>query len=53
MQQRFCSCGLSVWVRYLLTSWNTVFFYSAEEEGSALLARCPCCGNKLDINTLR
>ncbi|MFV0421587.1 hypothetical protein [Oleidesulfovibrio sp.] len=53
MQQRFCSCGASVWVRYLFNSWHTVFFNTADDESSALLARCPCCGSKLDINSLR
>ncbi|MBG0773083.1 MAG: hypothetical protein JMJ96_09685 [Desulfovibrio alaskensis] len=53
MQKRFCTCGTAVWVCYLFNSWSSVFFNCEDEDSSALLARCPCCGNKLDINQLK
>lgn len=54
MQERYCSCGMSVLVEYKLNTqrpWETRFLLSGPQRRS--IAACPCCGRRLNINTLR
>ena len=54
MQQRFCECGFSVWVQYLIneTLCRARFWNNAGRRGPHLL-RCPGCFRKLSIDDLR
>jgi hypothetical protein len=50
MQKRFCSCGGSVWVRYIFANRRWLaFFFSARNESTDC---CPHCGRLLDIQQL-
>ncbi|MDL2272788.1 hypothetical protein LJC23_07150 [Desulfovibrio sp. OttesenSCG-928-I05] len=53
MQQRFCSCGASVWVRYFFANkrWMA-FFFSDQHPMSGGTCSCPHCGQPLDIQNL-
>ena len=53
MQKRFCTCGASVWVRYIYANmrWLT-FFYSGDDSYKGT-SRCPHCGCSLNIQDLR
>lgn len=54
MQERYCSCGMSVLVEYKLNTprpWETRFLLTGSQRRS--IAACPCCGRRLNINTLR
>ena len=54
MQQRFCTCGFSVWVEYRFTPSNCIaVFRSADRPHSANVTRCPCCGQRIHIDELR
>ena len=54
MQQRFCDCGFTVWVQYLLSNSNDqTVFWSAANQNRRHLKRCPVCGAVLDIDKLR
>ena len=51
MQQRFCSCGTGIWVRYFFANklW-LAFFYRGD--GDISTNACPNCGRALDIEKL-
>lgn len=53
MQQRFCSCGASVWVRYFFANkrWMA-FFFSSQHSMNGGTDSCPHCGKPLDIQNL-
>ena len=53
MQKRFCSCGYSVLVQYGLGAAETVrtTFWNGASWSSVII--CPCCGQHLDIDSLR
>jgi len=53
MQQRFCSCGTSVWVRYFFANkyWLALFYHVDSDD--ILTNTCPCCGKFLNIEQLR
>ena len=54
MQQRFCTCGFSVWVEYRLSSTGCVtVFHAAGKPRAAKVTRCPCCGRRIHIDELR
>jgi hypothetical protein len=51
MQKRYCLCGKTIWVEYVLfKDWITIFH--PERSGSASIHRCPHCGLELDIDRL-
>jgi len=55
MQERFCTCGKMVLVRYgsnVKSARNPIFMIADKKIVSAVRL-CPCCGMPLDINTLR
>jgi hypothetical protein len=52
MQQRFCECGHSVLVAYVITKKGILHVYRVNARfGSPM--RCPSCGKHVDINELR
>lgn len=53
MQQRFCTCGHTVWVEYRFgyTGYR-LRFWSPRFGSKVLLTRCPACGQKIDIDEL-
>lgn len=54
MQQRFCTCGFSVWVEYRLNPSGCVTVFRAEAmPRSARVTRCPVCGRRIHIDELR
>ncbi len=53
MQQRFCNCGAAVWVRYFFANRRWLAFFYPGENASSGTTTCPCCGCRLDIQTLR
>jgi len=53
MQQRFCTCGSTIWVQYLFSNTDCRVVFRPRDEGKyATLTRCPGCGRKLDIDEL-
>ncbi len=51
MQKRFCLCGRSVWVEYVLDrNWMTIFHPG--HDACLRIDRCPHCGLELDIDRL-
>ena len=53
MQKRYCQCGQSVWVRYLLNAQLCIsLFLDANGGEEKSLDRCPRCHRRLDINEL-
>ena len=53
MQQRFCSCGTGVWVRYFFANARWLAFFYRGNEGEMGTDVCPCCGRHLNIENLR
>lgn len=53
MQRRYCRCGKSIWVDYRPAgpSWRAVFFRPWSLVKTRV-ARCPNCGEPLDIDRL-
>jgi len=54
MQQRFCSvCGFPVWVQYRFSRYDSeAIFWSSQDLKGEHLTKCPCCWEKIDIDTL-
>ena len=52
MQQRFCSCGASIWVRYFFAEKHWLAFFYRAVQGDAKTTICPCCGKNLNIEQL-
>ena len=53
MQQRFCACGCAIWVQYVLPNMNCQIIFKSKKDGTEdSLARCPFCGEKLNIDIL-
>lgn len=53
MQQRFCTCGCSVWVQYMFSRLNcNVVFWRGSMDSGERVSRCPSCGEKLNIDNL-
>lgn len=52
MQQRFCSCGAGVWVRYFFANRLWLAFFYHGDSGDISTNVCPCCGRALDIEKL-
>lgn len=54
MQQRFCQCGFSVWVQYLINeTLCRVRFWNNAGGCGPHLAHCPGCMRRLRIDELR
>ncbi|MCC8194757.1 MAG: hypothetical protein LIP28_08955 [Deltaproteobacteria bacterium] len=53
MQQRFCSCGASIWVRYFFANKHWLAFFYRGDSGDTSTSVCPCCGKPLNIESLR
>lgn len=53
MQQRFCTCGTRVWVNYIFANMRWLAFFYRGEAAETGTTRCPCCGQSLNIETLR
>ena len=54
MQERYCSCGMSVWVQYKSgEALRAVRFWSLSLLAGERLDRCRFCGRRLDIDSLR
>ncbi|SBV94252.1 conserved hypothetical protein [uncultured delta proteobacterium] len=53
MQQRFCSCGAGVWVRYFFANAFWLAFFYRGDGGDISTTVCPKCGRALDIEHLR
>ncbi|MDL2209975.1 hypothetical protein LJC26_04140 [Desulfovibrio sp. OttesenSCG-928-O18] len=52
MQQRFCLCGASVWVRYFFANTRWLAFFYRGDAGEAGTHACPNCGKALNIENL-
>ena len=52
MQQRFCHCGASIWVRYFFANTRWLAFFYQEDAGEVGTNVCPCCGQQLNIENL-
>jgi hypothetical protein len=53
MQQRYCSCGFTIWVEYQFTNADPrIFFRLRENFRTVLLSRCPVCKKALSIDDL-
>ena len=53
MQQRFCSCGTGIWVRYFFANTRWLAFFYRGNEGEMGTNVCPNCGRHLNIENLR
>lgn len=53
MQQRFCTCGAAVWVRYLFANTRWLAFFYRGEAGEMSANVCPVCAKALNIENLR
>lgn len=53
MQERYCNCGRKITVRFTHTpkGWTALILPRTVEPRAA--TRCPACGRKLDIDSLR
>lgn len=53
MQQRFCTCGRTIWVEYENPNLvPQVFFRLNEKSSGVFLFNCPCCRRHLSIDEL-
>ena len=53
MQQRFCSCGCTIWVEYHHPNFNPeIFFKLRENIHEASVKNCPMCNRMLSIDEL-
>ncbi|SKA74052.1 hypothetical protein SAMN02745704_00581 [Paucidesulfovibrio gracilis DSM 16080] len=55
MQQRYCQCGAAFLVAYLPGGPGLLraHIVAANQAGIHTVHRCPCCGQPVDINSLR
>jgi len=54
MQQRFCTCGYTIWVQYICPNKECrIIFKSNGDDIAGNLTHCPCCNQILDIDTLQ
>lgn len=55
MQERFCTCGKMVMVRYNhnVKTASKPQIIITEQKMASVVRVCPNCGSPLDINTLR
>lgn len=55
MQQRYCQCGARLMVAYLPggTERLRALILATSKAGILTVQRCPCCGQRVDINSLR
>ena len=52
MQQRFCSCGAGIWVRYFFANTRWLAFFYRGDTGETGTNVCSSCGKRLDIENL-
>jgi hypothetical protein len=53
MQQRFCSCGCTIWVEYgRPNSGPQIFFRLSDKSQRVFLFNCPSCRRHLSIDEL-
>ena len=53
MQQRFCECGHSVWVEYVLPNkYCWIVFRPSNNGKNQKLSTCPVCQRRLRIDEL-
>ena len=53
MQQRFCSCGHSIWVQYVLPNkYCWIVFRPSNHSNTHKLKTCPVCNKQLSIDDL-
>ncbi|MGE4291158.1 MAG: hypothetical protein AB7E32_03000 [Desulfovibrio sp.] len=55
MQQRYCQCGALFMVTYLPGGHEShrALILASSKAGILSVHRCPCCGQQVDINSLR
>ncbi|WP_022661373.1 hypothetical protein [Paucidesulfovibrio longus] len=55
MQQRYCQCGAAFMVAYLPGGAASLraLILASSKQGILSVHRCPCCGQQVDINSLR
>ncbi len=55
MHQRYCTCGQSIWVNYVMMGrdWRAIFAGRRDAKRAVCLRNCPSCGASLNINKLR
>ncbi|MDD4732202.1 MAG: hypothetical protein PHX58_09745 [Desulfovibrio sp.] len=55
MQERYCQCGAAFLVAYLRggPAQLRAHIVAAGKSGMLTVHRCPCCGQPVDINSLR